>query len=81
MTFDDSFDDGFMQSNSAVSFRSTEDLAEVWEQLRMGKNITLWCHGMISMAPNKKIKCLSAGDDEEIPDKKKSKKGIKDTTR
>ena len=32
---DDSFDVGFMQSNSAVSFRSTEDLAEVWEQLRM----------------------------------------------
>ena len=75
---DDSFDVGFIQSNSAVSFRSTEDLAEVWEQLRMG---TLWCDGMISMAPNKKRKCPSAGDDEEIPDKKKSKRGTKDTTR
>ena len=78
---DDSFDVGFMQSNSAVSFRSTEDLAEVWEQLRMGKNITLWCDGMISMAPNKKRKCPFAGDDKEIPDKKKSKRGTKDTTR
>ena len=35
---------------------------------------------MISMAPNEKRKCPSAGDDEEIPDKKKSK-GTEDTTR
>ena len=41
----------------------------------MGKNITLWCDGMISMATNKKRKCPYAGDDEEIPEIKEGNKG------
>lgn len=74
---DGSFDVGVMQNNSAVSFRSAEDLTEIWEQLLVGKSITLWCDGMTS-SRNKKRSCDEL---EEESEKRKSKKRKKDTTR
>lgn len=74
---DGSFDVGVVQTNSsAVSFRSKEDLREVWEQLHMGKNVTLWCDGM---AVSNKRKRPCEIEDEEVERKKSKKKS--DTTR
>ncbi len=65
-----------MQSNSAVSFRSKGGM---WEQLRSGKNITLWCDGMVSMSMSsrKKRKRPCESDLEEDIDEKKEKKSKK----
>lgn len=67
------FDVGIVQNNSAVSFRSPEDIAEVWGQIRCGKEVTLWCDGMIS---KKKKRACPSEEDEDEPKKKKSKASI-----
>lgn len=68
---DGSFDVGFMQSsNSAVRFRNAEDLAEIWKQLHEGKNITLWCDGMVSKKKGKKHPTSSDSEEEKRQEKK-----------
>lgn len=68
----ESFDVGMVQNNSsAVSFRSAEDIAEVWEHIRSGKSITLWCDGMISTKKKKQV--CNSDDEEGEPKRKKSK--------
>ena len=70
-----SFDVGVVQSNSSVSFRSVEDLKEVWEQLCAGKNVTLWCDGMASNKKKRSRDCDT--EEEEEYEKRKCKKSKK----
>ena len=36
---------GYYQSSTVVSIRSSQDLAEVWNDLKAGK-VILWCNGL-----------------------------------
>ena len=75
------FDVGVVQNNSsAVSFRSAEDIAEFWEYIRNGKNITLWCDGMISSKKRKKTVDDIPDTDDEDSDFPKQKRRNKTTS-
>ena len=37
---------GYYQSSTVVSIRSYQDLAEVWNDLKAGKKVMLWCDGL-----------------------------------
>lgn len=71
------FDVGFIQTNSAVSIRSSDDLLEIWEQAKKGKSVTLWCDGMIPDG----LKHPAPADSDEDTDQKKNKKEKNDTDR
>lgn len=71
------FDVGVVQNkSSAVSFKSADDILEVWEQIRSGKNVTLWCDGMISSKKRKQSLTDIEDEEEEEPKRKKSKATI-----
>ena len=40
------FDVGYYQSSIVVSIRSSQDLVEVWNDLKAGKKVILWCDGL-----------------------------------
>ena len=40
------FDVGYQHNNSIVNTRSSDDLLELWSNIRQGKNVTLWCDGL-----------------------------------
>jgi hypothetical protein len=40
------FDIGYLQGNSIINIRSSDDLLEVWASIRQGKNVVLWCDGL-----------------------------------
>ena len=74
------FDVGVLQGNLAVSFRSTEDIKEAWEQLRAGKNTTLWCDGMAS-GKKKRSHDYDTDNEEDIEKKKPKKRKKKEDDR
>lgn len=78
------FDIGYMQSNTVISIRSKEDLAEIWANLKKGTNITLWCDGLrvatgAGISRQKRHhqtnsdSDVDSGDEDNPPSKKKSK--------
>lgn len=77
------FDVGFIQGNSAVSIRSNKDLVEIWDLVQKGKNIVLWCDGIVLAKENRKENRkrsarVDSDDDSEIEQKRRSKKKKKD---
>jgi hypothetical protein len=40
------FDAGYIQGSCVVRVRSKEDMAEMWSDVRKGKNNYLWCDGL-----------------------------------
>ena len=42
----DDFALGYAQGNSVVNIRSKADLHEIWEGLKKGQSITLWCDNL-----------------------------------
>ena len=40
------FEVGYYKNNTVITLRSKEDLYEVWESLKSGNNVMLWCDGM-----------------------------------
>ena len=40
------FDVRYLQGSTIVNIRSSEDLDEVWNDIRRGKNVVLWCDGL-----------------------------------
>lgn len=74
----DSFDVGFIQNNSPVSIRTGEDLFEIWQDLGKGKNITLWCDGMI---PEKKKRTHESDSDDEHELRRNKRRKKDDTAR
>ena len=69
--FGRSFDVCFNQGNSAVSIRSSEDLAEIWDLVQKGKNIVLWCDDMVLAKENRKHSArIDSDDDSEIESKR-----------
>ena len=69
------FDVGFVENSSSVSIRSNEDLRDVWDQIKRGKNTMLWCDGMAPM--NKRR--IDAESDEEHNSRRSKKKKQDDT--
>ena len=47
------FDVGYIQSNSVVTLRSSEDMQEIWNTLSKGTKVTLWCDGLRGSSSNK----------------------------
>ena len=75
-----SFEVGFMQNNSAVTIRSSEDLSDIWSQMLKGKSIMLWCDGMISKENGRRRP--DDDFDDDITDQQQTKKRKrKDTIR
>ena len=60
------FDVRYYQSSTVVSIRSPRDLAEVWNDLKAGKKVTLWCDGLKEeqCAKNKKRKHVELDSEE-----------------
>ena len=85
------FDVGYYEGTTVVSIRSPRDLAEVWNDLKAGKKVTLWCDGLKEDGgKNKKRKQVEVdseeSDDEEAdfqkrPGNKKRKYKLKDKSR
>jgi len=78
------FDIGYLQSNTVISIRSKEDLAEIWSSLRKGTNVTLWCDGLKAVAgtatsrQKRQLQAhsdsdLDSSDEDNPPSKKKGK--------
>ena len=60
------FDVGFLQGYTVVNIRSSEDLDEVWNDIRKGRTIVLWCDGlkeMTSKTRKQKQQADDSGDD------------------
>ena len=77
------FDIGYLQSNTVISIRSKEDLAEIWSSLRKGISVTLWCDGLKAAAggttsrQKRQLQThsdsdLDSGDEDNPPSKKKA---------
>ena len=77
------FDIGYLQSNTVISIRSKEDLAEIWANIKKGINITLWCDGLrVTTVTTSRQKRryqtnsdsdVDSGDEDNPPSKKKTK--------
>ena len=75
------FDIGYLHSNTVISIRNKDDLAEIWASLKKGTNVTLWCDGLkvtAGASSSKKKRPhsdsdLDSDDEDRPPSKKKSK--------
>ena len=64
------FDVGYQHNNSIVSIRSSDDVLEVWSNIRLGKNIILWCDGLKTSddAPQNKRPASFTGESDDDDD-------------
>ena len=61
------FDIGYQHNNSVVNIRNSDDLLEVWSNIRQGKNISLWCDGLkTSAAIRHKRQAADVSDDDDL---------------
>ena len=49
----DDFDVGYYQATTVVSIRSTQDVIEVWNDMKKGVKVVLWCDGLKESNPTK----------------------------
>ena len=40
------FDVGYIEGNTVVSLRTTQDILEVWSSINQGKKVMMWCDGL-----------------------------------
>ena len=59
------FDIGYLQNTTVISIRNKEDLDEVWDQIKNGKNITLWCDGLKTTLSTSRKRQLDEDSDDE----------------
>ena len=59
------FDVGFLQGSTVVNIRSSEDLDEVWNDIRKGRTIVLWCDGLKEMTSKTRKRKQQADDSED----------------
>ena len=59
------FDVGFLQGSTVVNIRSSEDLDEVWNDIRKGRTIVLWCDGLKEMTSKARKRKQQADDSED----------------
>ena len=57
------FDVGYISGSNCISIRNKEDVVEVWNNIRKGASIILWCDGLRNRASNKRQ--LSSNDDDD----------------
>ena len=81
----DSFNVGYMQGTSLVTFRSKEDIQEVWVGIKKGKNIMLWCDGLKQKSTvasdSDKIILQSSEEDDDLEDEFRTRKGKRSRSR
>jgi hypothetical protein len=76
------FDVGFIQGAHVVRIRSKDDLSEMWSELKLKSNVSLWCDGLVSpknSSRNKrKLSAMSddESDDEPIPKHRKKRASV-----
>lgn len=76
------FECGYLQGSTVVIIRSKEDLRETWDNLKKGKNITLWCDGLNSATSSggrKRSLHIDSDDDEDLAKKSQQVKKRKKT--
>ena len=70
------FDVGFYNGSTVVSIRSEQDLQEIWQDVKRGTQIVLWCDGLKESEKNapKKRKHVSSDESDSDHVVKKSSK-------
>ena len=59
------FDVGYIQGANVVRIRSKDDLSEMWAELKLKNNVSMWCDGLVSSKKSsRKKRKLSMSDDE-----------------
>lgn len=78
---EEGFEIGYLKSNTVVTLRSKEDLCEVWESIKSGNSVMLWCDGMktpktttASGSSKKRPLDIDSDDDNENKKSKRKKK-------
>ena len=68
------FDVGYYQASTVVSIRSPQDVMEIWNDVRKGVNVILWCDGLkesnLTTTTRKRSKKKADSDsdsDEDVP--------------
>jgi len=55
------FDVGYLNGSNCISIRTKEDVVEVWNNVKKGVNVVLWCDGLKTRMGSKRQ--LSNDDD------------------
>ena len=58
------FDVGYLQGSTVVSIRSSQDLLEIWNDVRKGTKTILWCNGL--KEGNPKSRKRKQADDSDV---------------
>ena len=66
------FDVGYCQGSTVVSIQSSQDLVEVWNDLKAGKKVVLWCDGLKGEQGGKNKKRKQNDLDSEESDKEET---------
>ena len=67
------FDVGYYQGSTVVTIRNSQDLGEIWQEVRKGNNIVLWCDGLRDSTSRKRKHVPADSDSEdELPSVKRS---------
>lgn len=70
---EDNFDVGVVQGSNVVSIRTKEDLMDVWNDIKKGNKVILWCDGLRPKRPKLKSQTEDS-DEEDIKLKRKTSK-------
>ncbi|XP_064390049.1 uncharacterized protein LOC135337959 [Halichondria panicea] len=68
------FDVGYVQGTNVISIRSSEDVQEVWSELKTSSKLILWCDGLKDKPQKRELNCES--DDELRTTKKRKTKSL-----
>ena len=62
------FDVGYIQGANVVRIRSKDDLSEMWAELKLKNNVSMWCGGLVSSKKSSRKLCMSddESDDETL---------------
>lgn len=64
---------GYFRSGCKLWIRSDDDIKDVWSFIEKGESISIWCHGISSLA-------LNSSEDDESPTRKPKRKKRKKMT-
>ena len=67
------FDVGYVQGTNVISIRSSEDIQEVWSELKSSSKLILWCDGLKDKPQKRELNCESDDESRTIIKKRKTK--------
>ena len=68
------FDVGYYQGSTVISIRSAEDINEVWQELKKGSKVVLWCDGLRESDKSRKRKRVSSDSESDDCETEPAKK-------